>query len=165
MKIDPDDLCPCGSGLRFKRCCQDEENQPFPESPEELLAERFAALQNGDFERLHASYHPDSPFLQQFYDRGAYVNFARQQLRGIRLRKWQRLDWRRLDAQRVEQLLAMEISVDGGTTYLYELALLVLTGAGWRYHSAQKLSGEDYQGPPEKLDFHHFDNAVQKIRY
>jgi hypothetical protein len=42
---------------------------------------------------------------------------------------------------------------------------LIKTTAGWRYHSAQKLSHEDYPGEPERVDFDHFDQVVQKIVY
>ena len=59
----------------------------------------------------------------------------------------------------------MEIAVGDGRQYFYELALLRKTADGWRYHSAQKLSGEDYSGPPEQLDFCHFDSIAQKIRF
>ena len=165
MKDGANDPCPCGSNLNYRKCCQDEGNASVPNNPDELLEVRFQALQNEDYERLYASYHPQSPFLQQFSDRATYVRFARHQLSDIKLVNWFKLGRRRLAADRVEQLLVMEIAVAEGRQFLYELALLVRTGAGWRYHSAQKLSGEDYRGAPDQLDFHHFDDAVQKIRY
>jgi len=165
MKVDGKDPCPCGSGLRFERCCQDEENASYLDRPEEVLTARFHYLQTGDYARLFASYHPESPFLSQFSDRGAYLRFAEQQLSRINVVNWQALGSRILAANRVEQLLVMQLEVDGKEQYFFELALLVKTGAGWRYHSAQKLSEEDYSGPPEQLDFHHFDHAMQKIRY
>jgi uncharacterized protein YchJ len=165
MKVGEDDPCPCGSGLSYKRCCQDEGNDTDLNSPAELLAARFNALLSGNFEQLYASYHPESPFIRQFLNCQDYVRFAAQQLSGIKLVSWQTLASRALDAQRLEQLLVMEIAVAGGRQFLYELALLVKTGAGWRYHSAQKLTGDDYPGPPDELDFHHFDSGAQKIRY
>ena len=165
MIVDANDACPCGSGLRFKLCCQDEENRTSLDSPEELIAFRFAALVADDYEQLFASYHRESPFLQQFSDRGSYLRFAREQLREVELKSWQALAKRNLSGNQVEQLLAMEIVVDGSSQFFYELALLVQTGAGWRYHSAQKLSGEDYCGLPDQIDFHHFDHAAQKIRF
>lgn len=150
MRTGSDDPCSAGSDLN---------------SPAELINARFRALQAGDYAQLYASYHPESPFLQQFPECSAYVRFARQQLSAIKVVSWQALASRELAADRLEQLLAMEVAVDGQTQMFYELALLVKTGAGWRYHSAQKLSGEDYPGPPEQIDFHHFDIATQKIRY
>jgi len=165
MIIDANDPCPCGSGLRFKLCCQEEGNHSRLNSPEELISLRFQALASGDFEQLYASYHPESPFLSQFADRSSYVRFAREQLSGINLISWQALGCRFLPGNRVEQLLVMELAAEGGGQFLFELALLVKTGAGWRYHSAQKLNSDDYLGPPEQIDFQHFDTAPQKIRY
>ena len=165
MKAHCDDLCPCGSGLRYKQCCQDEGNASCLNSPAELLSARFSALRSGEFARLYASYHPESPFLRQFSDCNDYIHFAEQQLDEINLVSWRALDSRTLDGNRLEQLLVMEIEIAKGREFFYELALLVKTCSGWRYHSAQKLSSEDYSGPPDKVDFHHFDQAAQKIRY
>lgn len=132
---------------------------------EELLAKRFAALDSGDFVTVHGTYAQDSPFIQQFADRATYVRFAQQQLSSIRVSSWKSLCRRQLDDHQQEHLLVMELAVDGVEQYFYELALLVDTPDGWRYHSAQKLSCEDYSGPPEQIRFAHFDRAAQKIRY
>jgi SEC-C motif domain protein len=136
----------------------------FGESPEALLTLRFQALAEGDFATLYASYQEGAPLLQQFADRAAYLRFSEQQLRQVRVVGWQMLGRRQLAADRLEQLLAMEITVGGQRQFFYELALLVRTAAGWRYHSAQKLSEEDYPGTPDEIDFCHFDQAPVKIR-
>ena len=130
-----------------------------------LLEKRFAALEQGDYATLHATYHPDSPFLQQFSDRATYIHFAEQNLHAIKVLSWQSLRQRQIDSQQQEHLLVMELEVDGESQYFYELALLIKTGTGWLYHSAQKLSGEDFAGPAALIDFRHFDQAEEKIRY
>ena len=132
---------------------------------EKLLTKRFSALADGDFDTVYATYHKDSPFIQQFSSRGTYVRFAQQNLGAIQVKGWQDLASRQLDAGQQEHLLAMELAVDGDSQYFYELALLIETGEGWRYHSAQKLGAEDYAGPPEQILFAHFDQVEQKIRY
>ncbi len=132
---------------------------------EQLLATRFAALTAGDFAAVYDSYHQDSPFLQQFSSRGNYLRFARQNLGAIQVKSWRDLQFRQLADHRQEHLLVMELEVDGTSQYFYELALVIETEAGWRYHSAQKLSAEDYTGPPEQIRFAHFDRIEQKIRY
>ncbi len=132
---------------------------------EELLEQRFAALASGDFKAVYATYHKESPFIQQFSDCSTYVRFAQQQLASIEVESWQALHTRQLDDQRQEYLLVMELALDGARQYFYELALLIDTEEGWRYHSAQKLGIEDYPGPPDQIQFSHFDQVVQKIRY
>jgi len=64
-----------------------------------------------------------------------------------------------------EVLLVMEIETESALQFFYELALLIETDSGWCYHSAQKLGTDDYPGPPNQIDFCHFDNAAQKIRF
>lgn len=131
----------------------------------DLLSRRFAALAVGDFAAVYASYCEDAPFLQQFSDRGTYLRFARQQLAQIEVQSWRSLRQRVCGKGREEHLLVMTLAVDGRTHYFYELALLIETPQGWRYHSAQKLSAEDYAGPPEQIDFRHFDAVSEKIRF
>ena len=132
---------------------------------EDCLAKRFTALASGDYATVYATYHTESPFLQQFADRDEYLLFARQQLADIEVQHWRSLRQRSPEAEQQEHLLVMELSIDGASQYFYELALLLKTPDGWRYHSAQKLSGDDYSGPPEGIQFAHFDRATQVIRY
>ncbi len=131
----------------------------------QLLKQRFYALCSGDYSALYDSYHHDAPFLQQFSRRSTYIHFARQQLGSIEIENWRCLRQRVIDETQLEVLLVMEIATDTGDQFFYELALLIKTDAGWRYHSAQKLGADDYSGLPDKIDFHHFDSAPQKIRF
>jgi len=131
----------------------------------DLLTRRFTALQRGDFATVYTTYHPEAPFLRQFADRTSYQRFAEQQLSAIEVVSWRSLRQREIDAAQQEHLLVMELAVAGARQYFYELALLLRTAAGWRYHSAQKLSAEDYAGPPEAIDFVHFDQADERLRY
>ena len=131
----------------------------------QFLERRFSALGGGDYAAVYDSYHHDAPFLQQFGSRSTYIRFAEQQLNDIEIKNWHCLSQRRVAETRQEVLLVMEIETDAGSQFFYELAMLIETAAGWRYHSAQKLAAEDYPGPPDKIDFHHFDSAPQKIRF
>jgi len=135
------------------------------ETAEELLIKRFNALKGGDFATVYATYHKDSPFIKQFSDRATYIRFAEQNLSCIEVINWQMFAARVVESGRQEQLLAMELTVDGANQFFYELAMLIETPDGWRYHSAQKLSAEDFSGPPELIRFAHFDQAADKIRY
>lgn len=132
---------------------------------QQLLEHRFSALAGGDYPAVYDSYHPDAPFLQQFSDRNTYIRFARQQLSDIKIINWFCLNQRVVNGLRLEVLLVMEIATESASQFFYELALLIETTEGWLYHSAQKLGGDDYLGPPDQIDFYHFDNVSQKIRF
>lgn len=132
---------------------------------QQFLERRFAALNQGDYEAVYASYHCDAPFLEQFGDRSTYLRFAKQQLTEIKVENWKCLCQRQVAAQQIEVILTMEIATPAGSQNFFELALLIKTTDGWRYHSAQKLGPDDYSGSPDQLDFSHFDDAAQKIRF
>ncbi|NOQ42735.1 MAG: hypothetical protein GQ563_09610 [Desulfuromusa sp.] len=131
----------------------------------QFLEIRFSALSSGDYAAVYDSYHDEAPFRQQFSDCSAYIRFARLQLGSIKIISWRCLRQRVLDEKQLEALLVMEIATEDGAQFFYELALLIKTDTGWRYHSAQKLGAGDYSGSPDQIDFHHFDNASQKIRF
>ncbi|MEA3545019.1 MAG: hypothetical protein U9R69_07350 [Thermodesulfobacteriota bacterium] len=132
---------------------------------QQLLENRFSALSRGDYGMVYDSYHTDAPFLQQFDDRNNYIDFAREQLGFVVMIDWLCPRQRTVTDDQVEVVLVMEIAVENSTQFFYELALLIETQAGWRYHSAQKLGADDYSDSPQQIDFHHFDNATEKIRF
>ena len=132
---------------------------------QQFLEKRFSALMAGNYGDVYDSYHKDAPFIKQFSDRQAYLHFAQQQLSPIVIHDWRCLRQRTLDEKQLEVILVMDIAVDDESQSFYELALLVETDSGWCYHSAQKLGMDDYPGPPDLIDFCHFDNANPKIRF
>lgn len=131
---------------------------------EELIRLRFTALEEQNFSLLYASYHPQAPFLEQFPNPTAYLEFAAQSLSGIRLCDAQ-VGVSRVTSEGVEQICAMRFELGGVVQIMYELALLKTTDSGWRYHSAQKLTAEDYQGEFAALDFVHFEQHSPQIRF
>ncbi|SEA09937.1 hypothetical protein SAMN05660420_01205 [Desulfuromusa kysingii] len=133
--------------------------------PLEFLDKRFSALIAGDYGVVYDSYHDNAPLMQQFKDRKTYIEFAQQQLAAIVVRDWRCLRQRTPEDRQLEVLLVMDLAVGGDSQSFYELALLVETESGWRYHSAQKLGPEDYSGPSDQIEFRHFDTATPKIRF
>ena len=131
----------------------------------QFLENRFSALSVGDYALVHDSYHHDAPFLQQFSDRPAYIRFALQQLASIEIKNWRCLRQRDIEEGQIEVLILMELATEAGSQFFYELALLIKSNQDWFYHSAQKLGVDDYAGFPDKIDFHHFDDAAHKIRF
>ena len=134
-------------------------------TPQQFLARRFAALQQGDYRAVYAGYHPQAPFRQHFPDAEAYERFARERLHLVRVLHWRCVRQRSLSPDKTECLLVLEVETAGESAMLYELALLIRGTAGWQYHSAQKLTAEDYPGPVDAIDFHHFERAAAGIRF
>ena len=131
---------------------------------EEVLRIRYTALEEHNFSLLYASYHPRAPFLEQFSSAMAYLDFAAHSLSDLRLIE-SRVGVSRAVAEGVEQVCMLCFELGKETQTIYELALLKPTDDGWRYHSAQKLTSEDYQGEFSALDFVHFEQQEIKIRF
>jgi len=131
---------------------------------EELICLRYTALEEHNFSLLYASYHPQAPFLEQFPDARDYLEFAAQSLSGMRLCDTH-VGLSRSTPEGVELISALSFELGTSTQTLYELALLIPIAEGWRYHSAQKLTDEDFQGEFDALDFVHFDQQSPKIRF
>ncbi len=126
--------------------------------------QRFTALINGDYATVYRSYHQSAPFRDNFSCAREYVLFAQAQLGAIEVKDWQFVDFRTVGDDQVECIISMQLSCDGIDQYFYELALVCKNDNQWFYHSAQKLSAEDYSDNPDSIDFVHFDQVVQKIR-
>lgn len=134
-------------------------------APADCLRQRFAAHHRGDYAAVYASYHPQAPFLQHFPDLSSYLAFAREQLADVKLVAWQCTMERCLDVMQVECIQIVEYVHEGATRRMVELALLIDTSQGWRYHSAQKLDELDLPVPAVLVDFSHFDQALDKVRF
>lgn len=130
----------------------------------DLIRLRFDALKSQDFAALYSSYHPRSPFIEQFTGVTDYIEFAEQALSDITVRKTH-IGASRKTAEGIELICVMRFELGGEPQTIYELALLLPTGDGLRYHSAQKLTAEDYTGAAEDLSFSDFDQASPKIRF
>ena len=131
---------------------------------EDLIKLRFAALKQQNFSLLYASYHPQAPFLEQFPNVMIYLDFAADSLSDLHLHDL-RTGVSRATADGVELICKMQFELGGEPQTLYELSLLKPTAEGWRYHSAQKLTDEDFQGDFDALDFIHFDHQETKVRF
>lgn len=134
-------------------------------APADCLRQRFAALRRGDYAAVYATYHPQAPFLQHFPDLSSYLTFAREQLAEVELVAWQMTKERCLDVMQVECIQIVEFAYEGTTSRMVELALLIDTSQGWRYHSAQKLDALDLPVSAVLADFSHFDQAHDKVRF
>lgn len=134
-------------------------------TPALLIESRMRAFEQSEFSLVYDSYHIESPFLQHFTDKSDYLSFAGQELGDIVLAGWKMFGQRQINDQAVEVLLWMQMGEGEDALDLFELALLLLTKTGWRYHSAQKLTREDYAGDFDQIEFCHFDQAAEKIRF
>lgn len=134
-------------------------------TPADCLRRRFDAYCRRDYPEVYCSYHAEAPFREQFPDVDSYVAFAREQLAEMRIDSWTCTMERRLAADQIECLLDINFDDGGSSRRFLELALLIDTAQGWRYHSAQKLGPQDLPDPVGAVDFRHFDQVMEKVRF
>lgn len=68
MKLSPNDPCPCGSALKYKRCCGPLHDGVSAPTPEALMRSRYVAYALGKVDYILATTDPDGP---QFESDGA----------------------------------------------------------------------------------------------
>jgi SEC-C motif-containing protein len=131
--------------------------------PGELLLARCRAFGRGDFGFIFDSYHPDSNFRRHFPDRGAYIaqghavlatEFAITECRLLR---------ERVEGDEARVIFYLDCRFRGIRQESFELALLLRTDEGWRYHSAQKLERSEYSGAIAEIGWDDFERAREKV--
>jgi SEC-C motif-containing protein len=132
-------------------------------SPSQLILARCRAFSGGDFGFVYDSYHSDSNFCRQFPDRQAYVDYARTALAADFI-----IDECRILREKIEEVQArvifyLDIRFRGQRIETFELALLLLTGEGWRCHSGQKLLRSEFAGEIDGIDWDDFEKAKEKV--
>jgi len=61
LKISPNDLCPCGSTKKYKKCCKPFHDGQIPKSAEELMKSRFSAYALSKADYIMETTHPLNP--------------------------------------------------------------------------------------------------------
>jgi len=61
MKISPNTTCPCGSNIKYKRCCQVFHKGKNPKTAIELMKSRYSAYVVGDVNYIIKTTHQENP--------------------------------------------------------------------------------------------------------
>ncbi len=167
MKIGRNDLCPCGSGKKYKKCCIDVACPPteVPEdlTPSELVKARARAFGEGDFAFIYDTYHPDSYFLRQFPQRRAYIRHGESTLSEDFEIHECRIIKDEVAGEEARVIFYLDTLFQGERAESFELSFFQMTSCGWRYHSSQKMTREDYQGGIDDLDWEDFEKVKDKV--
>jgi SEC-C motif-containing protein len=132
-------------------------------SPSQLILARSRAFAEGDFGFVYDSYHPDSNFCRQFPDRQAYLDYARTVLALDFVIDDCRIVKERVAVDQARVLFCLDLRFRGERVETFELALLLATADGWRYHSGQKLAREDFAGEVEAIDWEDFERGEKVV--
>ena len=166
-RVGRNDPCPCGSGLKYKKCCLDREPAlsvvPLDLTPSELVRRRGEAFSAGDFAFIYDTYHPDSNFRAQFSSRKAYIALGRDSLgRDFRIDQCRVLK-EEIGADEARVLFYLATRFRGQAEETFELSRFLPTAGGWRYHSSQKLGRDEFAGAVEEIDWSDFEAVKDKV--
>jgi SEC-C motif domain protein len=145
--VGRNDLCPCGSGNKLKKCCGPYvEGVRWPESPEALMRSRFTAFVVGAVKHLYRTVHPENEEIAGI----PYEEFAVDTAAYCRQINWTRLTIHEVipeNAEGVAQVLfTAEYEAGDQLDVLTELSDFVRHEGNWVY-----LKGEPRENPVEPL--------------
>jgi SEC-C motif domain protein len=64
-KQSPNMLCPCHSGIKYKKCCRSLHQKQKIDDPVRLMRSRYSAYVMKNLEYIEATMHPDSNHLEE----------------------------------------------------------------------------------------------------
>jgi SEC-C motif-containing protein len=134
-------------------------------SPSQLILARSRAFTEGDFGFIYDSYHPDANFCRQFSDRQAYLDYARSVLAADFVIQECRILREKVEGEQARVIFYLDIRFRGERIETFELALLLSTGEGWRYHSGQKLERREFAGEIGEIDWDAFEKVKEKVLF
>jgi SEC-C motif-containing protein len=135
MARSPNAPCPCGSGRKFKRCCQRYHRGTLAPTPEALMRSRFAAYAAGDVDYILATTDPEGPLHRS--DRAAWAEEIR---RFCALTRFERLEIRAVGPvadERGEVTFHAKLSRDGADVSFAERSVFVRRDGRWLYQSGE----------------------------
>jgi SEC-C motif-containing protein len=134
VTIPPNDLCPCSSGSKYKRCCRPLHQGVPAETPEALMRSRFSAYAAGLVDYVIDSTDPRGPQWKQ--DRAAWSREIGSFCRGTVFEGLEILDSREEgDGGRVR--FHAKLRQGGGDASFLEDSTFVKSEGRWLYSSGQ----------------------------
>lgn len=133
-KLSSNDPCPCGSGVKYKKCCARFHKGALAPDALSLMKSRYSAYAVGDARYIIRTTHPENPDYSE--DRKAWreeiLNFCRaNDFLGLEI-----LDFSSIDEKRATVEFVATLS--GGV--IREKSLFLMEDGEWLYHSALEIN-------------------------
>ena len=127
--------CPCGSGLKYKRCCL-VCHQGAAKDAQALMRSRYCAYAMGLADYLIATTHPLGPHHRQNTDqwrRELIVYSQNVRFQGLDVRSHER------DGHRAWVTFHAQLASESQDLSFTERSLFLLEGGAWLYHSGDPI--------------------------
>ncbi len=153
-KIGRNDLCPCGSGKKYKKCCLNaspDSQCGANLSPSQLVEARVKAFQQNDFGFIYDTFHNDSNFRLQFPQRSQYLAYGLSTLDADYKIDQCRIIEQQVDGQSAQVLFYLQVSYHEQQDDYFELSEFELVEQCWRYLQSYKLPCSEFDGCIEDI--------------
>lgn len=136
MDLSPNDRCPCGTGLKYKKCCRPlHDGVPAP-SAEVLMRSRYSAYAAVRADYIVRTTHPTSPHRED--DEAAWTGDIRRFCRAM---TFEGLTVVSVTVGAERATVEFEARMRQGTrdATMRERSLFFLVDGRWLYHSGERL--------------------------
>ncbi len=132
MKITPNSKCPCGSRLKYKKCCEVYHDSVDAADALKLMVTRYSAYAAGDASYIMRTTHPQNPDFKE--DRSAWAKEIDRFCDSTEFLGLEVLDF--IDG---EDGAFVEFKAKLSDGVLHEKSRFVRENGRWLYHSGEFL--------------------------
>jgi len=161
MQLGRNDLCSCGSGKKYKKCCLNGSVQTatLNLSPAKLVEARVAAFRSNNFGFIFDTFHPDSNFRIQFPSRNEYIAYGLSTLDSdYKIEVCDVLD-EQIESQKARVLFYLKVSYQGNYDEYFELSEFQPVDQCWRYVQSHKLPCSEFNDSFDKITMEHVEQG------
>lgn len=165
MQLGRNDLCHCGSGKKYKKCCLNPKIQTIVQpthlnlSPAKLVEARVSAFRNNNFGFIFDTFHPDSNFRIQFPKRVEYINYGLSTLDSDYSIETCKILIEEIEEQRARVLFYLKVSYQGNHDEYFELSEFLPVEGSWLYMQSHKLPCSEFKDSHEKITMDHVEQG------
>lgn len=161
MQLGRNDLCHCGSGKKYKKCCLNPPLQPLALnlSPAQLVEARVTAFRTNNFGFIFDTFHPDSNFRIQFQCRDEYIAYGLSTLDSDYTIDTCKILSEEVESQRARVLFYLKVSYQGNHDEYFELSEFQPIDGSWLYVQSHKLPCSEYNDSHELITMNHVEQG------
>jgi SEC-C motif-containing protein len=158
MPVGRNELCPCGSGVKYKKCCLNataSRSTGKGLTPAQLVEARAKAFAGNDFAFIYDTFHPESNFRLQFPSCSEYIAYGMNTLTSDYQITQCRIIEERVDNDSAQVLFYLQVHYRGQYQEYFELSQFHTIDHCWRYLHSHKLARSDHAGTIDDITMEH----------
>lgn len=165
MQLGRNELCHCGSGKKYKKCCLNATLHTIVQpsqaklSPAKLVEARVAAFRSNNFGFIFDTFHPNSNFRIQFPDRDEYIRYGVSTLDSDYKIETCKILAEEIEGQRARVLFYLKVFYQGNHDEYFELSEFQPIEGAWFYVQSHKLSCSEYCAEHDQITMEHVEQG------